>query len=214
MDTVIDAVVRPEDVEITKAGSGSLQGEVISCDFKGIFYVTAVKTERAEIEIHNLKSFRAGDKVGLNVAPDSIHIIPYDTSLNHYEGTIERFVPGKGFDVAFEDFTLTEVPAKQIFGNCTEKEDGLVDEKGGVISWENRKVIASFLPENAVLSDDAEAGFVAGDIFNFIFMDNYYRYRVRSESEEDYIVNDEYLWNRGDHVSVSVPLEKFKFELA
>ena len=69
------------------------------------------------------------------------------------------------------------------------------------------------MPEDAVLSDDAEAGFVEGNIFNFIFMDNYYRYRVRSQSEEDYIVNDEYLWNVGDHVSVGLSKEKFVFEL-
>ncbi|MBQ9489846.1 MAG: ABC transporter ATP-binding protein, partial [Lachnospiraceae bacterium] len=82
VDTVIDAVVRPEDVEITEAGKGRIQGEVIACDFKGIFYVTAVKTDRAEIEIHNLKSFQIGEKVGLDLAPDSIHIIPYDTTIN------------------------------------------------------------------------------------------------------------------------------------
>ena len=51
-----------------------------------------------------------------------------------------------------------------------------------------------------------------GNIFNFIYMDDHYRYRVRSESEEDYIVNDEYLWNHGDHVSISVPMEKLHFE--
>ena len=216
VDTVIDAVVRPEDVEITEAGKGRIQGEVIACDFKGIFYVTAVKTDRAEIEIHNLKSFKIGEKVGLDLAPDSIHIIPYDTTINHYEGTLESYIAGKGFLVKFEDFELSDVPAARIFANCTEKEEGtsLLDAAGKEISWEGRKVVASFKPEDAKLSDDAEAGFVAGDINSFIFMDNYYHYRVRSESEEEYIVNDEYLWNSGDHVSISVPLEKFQFELS
>lgn len=214
VDTVIDAVVRPEDVEITEAGKGQLEGEVLTCDFKGIFYVTNVKTDKAEVEIHNLKSFRKGDKVGLNIAPDSIHIIPYDTSINHYEGTVERLLPGRGFEIVFEDFTLRDVPATRIFEGVTEADEGheLLDANGKEIDWEGTKVIASFLPEDAVLNDDAEAGFVAGDIFNFIFMDDHYRYRVRSESEEDYIVNDAYLWNRGDHVSVSVPQEKMRFE--
>ncbi len=117
VDTVIDAVVRPEDVEIMKIGSGQsagetseakggsaggwqLSGEVLTCDFKGIFYVTAVKTDKAEIEIHNLKSFKAGDRVRLNIAPDNIHIIPYDTSINHYEGVLEKYHAGKGFVIA------------------------------------------------------------------------------------------------------------------
>lgn len=215
IDTQIDAVVRPEDVEITEAGKGQLTGEVLTCDFKGIFYVTSVKTEKSEIEIHNLKSFRAGDKVGLTIAPDNIHIIPYDATINHYEGVLERYVAGLGFMVRFEDFTLEKVPAGMIFAGAVEKDEGtsLYDEKGAEIAWEGKKVDMSFRPEDAQLSDDAEAGFVAGDIFNFIFMDDYYRYRVRSESEEDYIVNDAYLWNRGDHVSVNVPIEKMTFEL-
>lgn len=211
VDTMIDAVVRPEDVVILEAGKGRIQGEVIACDFKGIFYVTSVKTEKAEIEIHNLKSFQIGDKVGLDLEPDGIHIIPYDTSINHYEGEIISYEAESGFEVQFEDFTLT-VPTKKIFADCTEKDGTLLDANGQEPAWQNVKVTMSFLPEDATLSDDAEAGFVAGDIFNFIFMDDYYRYRVRSESEEDYIVNDAYLWNHGDHVSVTVPVEKMKFE--
>ncbi len=237
VDTVIDAVVRPEDVEIVKLGSGQekeevsdgegrmtggwqLDGEVLACDFKGIFYVTAVKTDRAEIEVHNLKSFKAGDRVGLAIAPDSIHIIPYDTSINHYEGVLESYHAGLGFLIRFEDFVLDHVAPQRIFAGAVEKpedtigRDELFDANGQMIEWEGRKVIASYKPEDAVLSDDAKAGFVAGEIFNFIFMDDHYRYRVRSESEEDYIVNDVYLWNRGDHVSVNVPLEKFVFEAA
>ena len=233
VDTVIDAVVRPEDVEIVKFKNGradgqnggqdnvktQLEGEVISCDFKGIFYVTAVKTDKAEIEVHNLKSFKAGDRVGLYIAPDSIHIIPYDTSINHYEGVLESYHAGMGFLIRFDDFTLDHVAPQRIFAGAVERtedtadKEELYDAKGQKIAWEGVKVVASFKPEDAVLSDDADAGFVAGEIFNFIFMDDYYRYRVRSESEEDYIVNDAYLWNRGDHVSVNVPLEKFVFEV-
>lgn len=225
VDTVIDAVVRPEDVEIMGLGSGQekskaqLEGEVIACDFKGIFYVTAVKTDKAEIEVHNLKSFKSGDRVGLYIAPDSIHIIPYDTSINHYEGVLESYHAGLGFQIRFEDFTLDHVAPQRIFAGAVETpedtadRDNLFDADGQKIEWEGRKVVASFKPEDAVLSDDAEAGFVAGEIFNFIFMDDYYRYRVRSESEEDYIVNDAYLWNHGDHVSVNVPPEKFVFEV-
>ncbi len=214
VDTLIDAVVRPEDVEITEAGKGQLEGEVLTCDFKGIFYVTNVKTDRAEVEIHNLKSFRTGDRVGLNIAPDSIHIIPYDTSINHYEGRLDRLLPGRGFMIVFEDFTLQDIPYSAIYPGAREADEGheLLDEKGQEISWQGAGVVVSFLPEDAVLSDDPEAGFVTGNIFNFIYMDDHYRYRVRSESEEDYIVNDEYLWNHGDHVSISVPMEKLHFE--
>ena len=212
MDTVIDAVVRPEDVVITEAGQGQMAGEVLTCDFKGIFYVTNVKTDKAEIEIHNLKSFAPGDKVGLNIPPDNIHLIPYDTSINHYEGVIEEYKAGAGLSVAFEDFAITVSPG-QIFAGAVERDSSLYDAEGQEITWKGVKVIGSFSPDDAVLSDDAGAGIVAGDIFNFIYMDDHYRYRVRSASEEDYIVHDEYLWNKEDHVSINVAPEKFVFEL-
>ena len=213
VDTVIDAVVRPEDVEIVAPGEGQLEGEVLTCDFKGIFYVTNVKTQKAEIELHHLKAFQKGARVGLSIAPDSIHIIPYDTSINHYEGEIESYQPGKGFSVKFEDFTLSDVSADRIFAGAKNADgEAPTDAQGQRIVWEGVKVVASFLPEDATLSDDADAGFVDGEIFNFIFMDNHYRYRIRTKTEEDYIVNDEYLWNRGDHVSVNVPPDGFHFE--
>lgn len=123
-----------------------------------------------------------------------------------------EYEPEIGLRIVFEDFSL-RVPATQVFQGCKAENGKLLDADGKEITWEGRKVIASFAPEDATLSDDAEAGFVAGDIFNFIYMDDHYRYRVRSESEEDYIVNDEYLWNNEDHVSISVPMEKFSFEL-
>lgn len=212
VDTVIDAVVRPEDVEITEVGQGQMEGEVLTCDFKGIFYVTTVKTDKAEIEIHNLKSFNQGDKVGLRLAPDSIHIIPYDTTINHYDGVVEDYEVGVGMTVAFEDFSITVSPA-QIFAGAVEKEGALYDSAGAEIVWKDVAVVGSFAPEDAVLSDDATEGLVAGNIFNFIYMDDHYRYRVRSASEEDYIVHDAYLWNKEDHVSISVAPEKFVFEI-
>lgn len=61
---------------------------------------------------------------------------------------------------------------------------------------------------------NAEAGVVAGNIVSFIYIDNAYRYVVRSEvNEEDYLVCDEYLWNQGDRVSVLIPEDKWSFEI-
>lgn len=134
----------------------------------------------------------------MTVEPDMIHIIPYDASINHYEGTVTEISEDKA-TVRFADFTLT-VPCKQVFGDGEAAAD--------------TKVVASFVPENADLSDDSEAGVVAGNIISFIYIDNYYRYVVRSEeNEEDYMVCDEYLWNQGDRVSVLVPEDSWVFEI-
>lgn len=202
--TIIDAVVRPEDFVITSPEEGKLTGTVLSSDFKGTFYIVTVQTKKAEIEIHHLKSYEPGTTVGLTIDPDNIHIIPYDTSINHYEGRITEYSEELGFHIVFDDFEW-DVPVERLFPVTEMKEP---------VFYNDMKVIASFMPEDAVLSDNANEGFVLGTIFNFIFMDDHYQYRVRSESEEDYIVNSEYLWNVEDRVSVNVPMDLITFSLA
>lgn len=196
--TVIDAIVRPEDVQIVPENQGKIKGKVLSCDFKGTFYIVAIETDKAEIEAHSLKNFALGEKVGINIDPDMIHIIPYDSSINHYDGEVVG-VSEDDVIVQFADFSLT-VSASKVFGD-KKVEPGT-------------KVVGSFVPEDADLSDDAEAGVVAGNIVSFIYIDNAYRYVVRSEvNEEDYLVCDEYLWNQGDRVSVLIPENKWSFEI-
>jgi len=196
--TVIDAIVRPEDVQIVPENQGKIKGKVLSCDFKGTFYIVAIETDKAEIEAHSLKNFTLGEKVGINIDPDMIHIIPYDSSINHYDGEVVG-VSEDDVIVQFADFSLT-VSASKLFGD-KKVEPGT-------------KVVGSFVPEDADLSDDAEAGVVAGNIVSFIYIDNAYRYVVRSEvNEEDYLVCDEYLWNQGDRVSVLIPEDKWSFEI-
>ena len=84
--TKIDAVIRPEDVEVVEPGKGQLTGTVTSTDFKGTFYVTFVQCGAFEMEVHTTKYLREGSTVGLLVVPDNIHIIPYDNTINHYRG--------------------------------------------------------------------------------------------------------------------------------
>lgn len=198
---VIDAIVRPEDIVVVPASEGAITGKVISCDFKGTFYILLVATKTAEIEIHSLKAYEIGDVVGMVIPPDNIHIIPYDESINHYIGTIVSENEDT-LDISYDDF------------NVTISKDRLdYDRKNAPESFKDLKVECSFAPEIADLSDDAEEGFVAGNIISFIYIDDHYRYIVRSESEEDYIADDYDLWNQGDYVSVIVPEDKYTYKL-
>ena len=197
--TKIDAVIRPEDFDVVEAGTGQLNGEVISADFKGTFYVTFVQCGSYEIEVHCLKQYAPGTKVGLNVVPDNIHIIKYDTSINHYEGTLGTITDNM-LEVKFADFTVNVDPAK-IFP------DGNIGETEGL------KVVGFFAPENATMSDDIEAGEVSGKIVSFYYIGDHYSYTIRTDSEEDYVVDDEYLWNQGDHVSIKIDTASMEIKL-
>ena len=54
---------------------------------------------------------------------------------------------------------------------------------------------------------------MTGNIISFIYVGDHYRYTVRSKSEEDYIVDDEDLWNQDDYVSVNIPKNKMSYRL-
>jgi len=89
----------------------------------------------------------------------------------------------------------------------------VVNADGEVVDVLGMKVEASFAPADADLTDDAEQGFVVGNIFSFIYVDDHYRYTVRSKSEEDYVVNDEDLWNQEDYVGVIIPEDKISYRI-
>lgn len=42
---------------------------------------------------------------------------------------------------------------------------------------------------------------------------DHYKYKIRSKNDVDYYVDDEWLWNMGDYVSVVVPDEKITYEV-
>ena len=63
------------------------------------------------------------------------------------------------------------------------------------------------------MSDDPEAGGARGNIISLIYKSEYYRYIVRTENEEDYVLACEDLWNENDYVSLIIPKDKIKLTL-
>ncbi len=211
-DMVIDAVIRPEDIAITSEDKGQFTGTVISSDFKGTFYVVAVQAGKNEIEIHSLNSYKPGTAVGLFIEPDNIHIIPYDSSINHYEGVVVSGHEEDKLHIEFADFELDITPDRLIPG-LTMSDYQVRDKNGEKVELLGKRVEASFVPSDATLTDQAEEGLIRGNIFSFIYVDDHYRYTVRTKSEEDYVVNDEYLWNQEDYVGVIIPSDKMNFKV-
>ena len=78
---------------------------------------------------------------------------------------------------------------------------------------ETLRVIVTIKPEDIAMSDDEEAGMVKGHIVNMIYKGDHYRYIVRSDDDEDFIVRDEDLWNMNDYVSLVIPRDSLQFAL-
>ena len=63
------------------------------------------------------------------------------------------------------------------------------------------------------MSDDKEEGNLRGHIINLIYKGDHYSYVVRTDDDEDFIVDDEDLWNMDDYVSLVIPDDTFSFAL-
>lgn len=207
----IDAVIRPEDVEIVNIDEGMINGEVTSADFKGTFYVTFIQCGQYEMEVHTLDYHKPGEKVGLTIDPFNIHIIKYDTSINHYECEVDSVDEIKGITLKFAGLNIQVMP-EEIGMGLSIRDGFVVDSNNIPIEQSDKKIVAYFDPSDATLSDDVNKGNICGTITSFYYIGDHYSYTVTSSEDVDYIVDDEYLWNQGDKVSVEVPREKFAFD--
>jgi len=71
----VDIVIRPEDVDIVATDKGMLLGEVTSITFKGDYYEMIVDVCGFKWMVQATDEVKVGNKVGLVIEPDAIHIM-------------------------------------------------------------------------------------------------------------------------------------------
>lgn len=75
VNTPVDVVIRPEDIDIVPQSDGLLQGVVRSVTFKGVHYEMMVETPDYVWMVHSTDMSPVGSQVGLKIGPDDIHIM-------------------------------------------------------------------------------------------------------------------------------------------
>lgn len=206
--TMIDAVVRPEDVVITTPDKGIIKGIVTSVVFKGVHYEITVLSGKNEIVVQSTKKAELNKEVGLYIEPEGIHIMIAEHIMNRIESGVN-----KEYKLNFLDGRLEYDITSLMQGTSFNADGVLADMHGNVIEPEKIRVIVSVKPSDITMSDDKEAGILRGHIISLIYKGDHYSYVVRTEEDEDFIVDDEYLWNMDDYVSLMIPKEKFQFAL-
>lgn len=206
--TMIDAVVRPEDVIITTPDKGIIKGIVTSVIFKGVHYEIVVESGKNEIVVQSTKKAELNTEVGLLIEPEGIHIMIAEDTINRIESGVD-----KDYKLRFLDGELACDITSLMPGTSYNADGEIIDAHGDVIEPERIKVIVSVKPEDITMSDDKEEGILRGHIINLIYKGDHYSYVVRTEDDEDFIVDDEYLWNMDDYVSLVIPEDKFSFAL-
>ena len=206
--THITAVVRPEDVELTAPELGVIQGVVDSVIFKGIHYEITILSGKNEIVCQSVNSAKVGDRVGIRVQPDNIHIMIAEDHTNLFFADIN-----KDYRLEYNDHLLDTSVTKIIKGS-SRRDDGTVqDASGEAIDPERMRIQVAIKPDDIEMTDDQEAGLINGTISNLIYKGDHYSYIIHTELEQDFVVNDEYLWNMGDRVGLMMPVDKMTFTL-
>ena len=186
--TRIEAMIRPENVEIRPAGEGTMDAVVTGDIYKGTHHEITAEFGRYEVTANGKKKLEIGSTIGIDFPGEAIHLMPHDMDMNVFEGVVN--------DDGSADFTYFSLAPDAEF---------LKNAAAGT------KIAVSFEPSDADLSDDPEAGFVTGNIDTIMYIGDHYTYIVRGDNEEEYYADDDWLWNMGDRVSVVVPQDKFRY---
>lgn len=205
--TLVDVVVRPEDVIITKPEDGIIEGEVVSVIFKGMHYEVTVESGKYEMVIRTTKCYSVGERIGMKLEPDGIHIMLAEDHTTSFVTNINSDYT-LDFNGKVINCDLTKVIPKSSMKNNV-----LVDENNEAIDTAKLKVMVSIQPYDIRMSDNVDEGLVSGHIINLIYKGDHYSYVIRTEYGHDLIVDDEYLWNMDDAVGLIMPEDKMKFQL-
>ena len=138
--TLVDVVVRPEDVIITKPENGTVTGEVTSVIFKGMHYEVTVESGKYEMVIRTTRCYAVGDKVGMQLEPDGIHVMVAEDHTTSFVTSINADYT-LDFNGKVINCDLTKViPKSSMSGGI------LIDENKESIDISKLKIVVSIQP--------------------------------------------------------------------
>lgn len=195
----VDVVVRPEDFILGKEGSGVVDGVISSKIFKGMHYEYIINVGKSEVIVQSTAELDEGIKVSLKVEPVNIQIMKKPFVSNFYDGYITKDYKVEFANAEFDVDILPLFPGAKINEN-----EVLVDENGNEIDVVDMEINVEVPFEAITISDDPDASDIQGNIISLIYLGDHYEIMVRTEEEEDFILNSPDLWNENDTVSVII----------
>jgi spermidine/putrescine transport system ATP-binding protein len=204
----VDVVIRPEDVIISDAGKGTIDGVIASRIFKGMHYEYIVMIGKNELMVQSTKHLEEGITIGLSVEPVNIQIMKKPYTSNFYDGFIT-----KNHQIEFANATF-DFDILSLFPNASFNDnDELIDENGRIIHYENMAINVEVPFEAIQISDEQDKSEIVGNIISMIYLGDHYEIIVRTAEEEDFMLNSEWLWNEEDQVAVIIDKSLIKVSL-
>ena len=172
---MVDVVVRPEDIVMCAPEDGTLVGDVISVVFKGIHYEITAQLGKYELVINSTESREVGERIGMKIAPDGIHLMKPKYTTNVFDGVITKRNTVKFADGEFECDVTQLYP-----GSHLDAEEYLITAAGEKIDLTDTKVRVEVGLDDIEISDDRNAGGTTGRIISIIYKGDHYRLIVRT----------------------------------
>ncbi len=168
-------------------------------------YEYIVNVLKAEVVVQSTSELEEGIEVSLKVDPTNIQIMKKPYVSNFYDGYIT-----KDYKIEFANAEFNFDISLLFAGSKFNEDEVLVDENGNEIEVTDMEVNVEVPFEALNISDDLDASEINGNIISMIYHGEYYEILVRTDEEEDFVLNVPDLWNENDRVAVIVDETKIK----
>ncbi len=180
----VDAVVRPEDIDIVPPEKARVVGTVASVVFMGVHYEVCVDCGGYEWVVHTTDFAAVGQRVGISIPPDAIHIMHKTRSNNIFDAEVW---PSDGA-IYIDDKAFP----------C----EGLDD-------YENKEIaIVRIAPENVRIVNPEDAK-LTGKVKACMFLGTHYEVTISCE-ENDWIAHSDDFMEDGEEVGILVDPDKME----
>lgn len=206
----VDIVIRPEDVIIGEPKKGIVDGVITSKTFKGVHYEFIVRVGKNEVLCRDTHDHEVSSTVSISVEKENLQIMHKELTVNEYT---DAYINSSRQVVIGED--AYDCLIERLIPGSRADEDGIVyDPKTQKkYDFKDAEVVAEIDLDKVELSDDLSIGNCQGQIVSLVWIGDHYQYIVRTDDDEDYVVNSPYSWNEGDMVSVSVDKKDIRLRL-
>ena len=208
----VDVVVRPEDIDITSVEDGMIKGKIVTKIFKGVNYQYTLMVGKNELIVKSTKDYPLDKEVGISIEPDLIHIMKKDFTTNIYT---DAYINNKN-QVVIDDKPF-DCDITQLLPNSKLDEEGYLISKDGKHKYDlkDADVVAEVGIEKIEIVDDLNDPKVqaVGEIVDLVYKGDHYRIIVRTDSEEDFVLDTPYSYNFFDKVGIYIKPQDIKLRL-
>jgi spermidine/putrescine transport system ATP-binding protein len=196
----VDVVIRPEDIVVGPKDAGQVNAKIIHKIFKGIHYEYLASVGKNEVTIQTTIDHPINEEMSLKIIPDNIHIMKKEFTVNIYD---DAWINKKN-QVMIDD-TAFDCDVTQLIKDSHLDEEGyLVDSRGVRYDLNDVDVVAEVPFEAIEIIDNPDDGIINGHVIQSIYIGDHYQIIVRTENEEDFVIDTPYLWNDDDFVSLKI----------